>query len=285
MIDVSLFSFATKSIQNIKTNLIQASTDPLGVEGLVDGVNEYVINPLIAFLFSAGLILFFYGIVMFLRNREANPEKSNEGRRHMVWGIIGMFIMASVFGILNTIVKTFQFDNVLITPGVDQSTATSGGAGSTSGTTGGNQNGEGGLPVGEAGNQNGTLPPTTVVGDQNDQVQNDEKGPDITILGSNQKNASTGDEYLVVVVFITDGTAITNTLSEGEVIFGGVDNQEIVFSIIPSSDQSQNQFNFTFEKPLLPGQNIDVTINEGAVSDPFNNVNKEVRDTIRGSQL
>jgi|GEM_PF-479584 len=285
MIDQSLFSFSSKIVQDIKLGLIQANIDPLGVEGLVDGVNKYVINPLIAFLFSAGLILFFFGIGMFLQNREDNPEKSNQGRRHMMWGIVGMFIMASVFGILNTIVKTLGFDNVVVTPTVNENSASSGGAAGTSESAGGNQNSTGGLPVGEPGPTTSTLTPITVIGNSNDEIQNDEKGPDIVILGSNERDATTGDEYLVVVLFITDSTAISNTLSEGEVIFNGVGDQEIVFTIVPSSDESRNQVNFTFEKPLLPGQSIDVTINEGAVSDSFNNTNKEVRETIRGSQL
>lgn len=69
-------------------------------------VNRVIINPLITFAFAAGLAMFLYGMVRFLANRDMSSEEANNGKRHMIWGIVGMFIMLAVFGIIQFIINT-----------------------------------------------------------------------------------------------------------------------------------------------------------------------------------
>ncbi|HOO47921.1 MAG TPA: hypothetical protein PL034_00500 [Candidatus Paceibacterota bacterium] len=75
------------------------------VESFINTINKVVINPIIYFLFSLGTILFLFGIVRFFLN-PTDETIRKESKNHMVWGLIGMFIMVSVFGIMNLIVKT-----------------------------------------------------------------------------------------------------------------------------------------------------------------------------------
>lgn len=67
-------------------------------------INQLV-NPLIIFLTTLGVILFLYGIVRYLLN-PADENIRTESKKHLVWGLIGMLIMFSVFGIINIIIKT-----------------------------------------------------------------------------------------------------------------------------------------------------------------------------------
>ena len=75
------------------------------VEYFINTINKVVINPIIYFLFSLGTILFLFGIIRFFLNLTDETIRK-ESKNHMVWGLIGMFIMVSVFGIMNLIVKT-----------------------------------------------------------------------------------------------------------------------------------------------------------------------------------
>lgn len=68
---------------------------------------DYIINPAILIVFAAGFFLFLWGLVMFLWNIEEGGENAT-GKRHMMWGIVGMLIMVSVYGIINIIDNTFQ---------------------------------------------------------------------------------------------------------------------------------------------------------------------------------
>ena len=75
------------------------------VESFINTINKVVINPIIYFLFSLGTILFLFGIIRFFLN-PTDETIRKESKNHMGWGLIGMFIMVSVFGIMNLIVKT-----------------------------------------------------------------------------------------------------------------------------------------------------------------------------------
>jgi len=78
------------------------------VADLMDRILDNIINPLIGFIFVLALLYFVWGVVRFIMNRDSNSDKANEGKSHMLWGIVGMFIMLSVFGIMHLIVNTLQ---------------------------------------------------------------------------------------------------------------------------------------------------------------------------------
>ncbi|PIR83699.1 hypothetical protein COU18_03430 [Candidatus Kaiserbacteria bacterium CG10_big_fil_rev_8_21_14_0_10_51_14] len=67
----------------------------------------YIIDPAILLIFSAGFFLFLWGLVEFMWKLNAGGE-NDEGKKHMLWGVIGMFIMVSVYGILSLIINTFD---------------------------------------------------------------------------------------------------------------------------------------------------------------------------------
>jgi hypothetical protein len=52
------------------------------------------------------MVYFLWGGFLFIRGADSEEDR-NVGRRHMIYGIIGMFIMLSVFGIINILLGTF----------------------------------------------------------------------------------------------------------------------------------------------------------------------------------
>lgn len=80
---------------------------------LVKSVNRVVINPLIIFLFALALVYFLYGVAQFIMNG-GNDEKRTIGKSHMMWGVVGMFIMVSVFGIMRIILNTLGENHIKI---------------------------------------------------------------------------------------------------------------------------------------------------------------------------
>jgi len=57
-------------------------------------------SPIIALMFAVAMIFFIYGVVEFIGAAD-KEEARTKGKQHMVWGIIGIFIMVSVWGIMN----------------------------------------------------------------------------------------------------------------------------------------------------------------------------------------
>lgn len=74
---------------------------------LLSNFITYIINPAILLIFSAGFFLFLWGLVVFLFKLDEGGEHE-EGKKHMLWGIIGMFIMVAVGGIMAILDNTFN---------------------------------------------------------------------------------------------------------------------------------------------------------------------------------
>ncbi len=72
---------------------------------LMGNIYNVILNPIIALLFGLSFAYFIWGVVKFVWYGEEESMRS-EGKRSIVWGIIGMFIMFSVFGILRLIIGT-----------------------------------------------------------------------------------------------------------------------------------------------------------------------------------
>lgn len=78
------FAFAQGNLNNLQT--------------IVRGLGT-VVNLLIPIAFAAAVVFFFWGLALYILNA-GNEEKKAEGRRIMIGGVIALFIMASIWGIV-----------------------------------------------------------------------------------------------------------------------------------------------------------------------------------------
>lgn len=67
---------------------------------LIANIKNLILNPIIGFMFAVASVMFIYGIVEYIYGAD-NEDKRNAGKRHMIWGIVGIFVMVGVYGILN----------------------------------------------------------------------------------------------------------------------------------------------------------------------------------------
>lgn len=78
---------------------------------LMESINRVIINPIIVLLFALAMVYFIYGLTRYLLSPD-NEEIRKSSKSHMLWGIIGMFIMVSVFGIMNLLLNTLGEDRI-----------------------------------------------------------------------------------------------------------------------------------------------------------------------------
>lgn len=71
------------------------------VESLLNGLKRLVgiATPLVM---GIALLGFFWGLAMFIFN-QGNEEKKGEGKNIMLWGIIALFVMVAVWGLVGFI--------------------------------------------------------------------------------------------------------------------------------------------------------------------------------------
>lgn len=65
-----------------------------------------IIDPLITLLMAAALAYFVWSAGIFILN-SSKPEEIEKGKQQLIWSVIGLFIMVSVFGILHVALSTF----------------------------------------------------------------------------------------------------------------------------------------------------------------------------------
>lgn len=73
-------------------------------------VDQVIINPLILLVFVLATLYFLYGIVKFLDPNTGEKDKI-DARNAMLWGIVGMAIMFSVYGLMAFVLNTFGVGN------------------------------------------------------------------------------------------------------------------------------------------------------------------------------
>lgn len=74
--------------------------------GYLYKINDVILNPLIILLFVVATLVFFVGIFQMIANSESE-EARDKGKKNIMYGLIGMFIMISVYGIVRLVMATF----------------------------------------------------------------------------------------------------------------------------------------------------------------------------------
>jgi hypothetical protein len=75
---------------------------------------QYFLNPVLALVFAAGLLWFAIGIVAYLIGLSRGDLDAREwGRRHLLYGLIGLFVMFTSWSLLTLIAKTVGYTGTI----------------------------------------------------------------------------------------------------------------------------------------------------------------------------
>lgn len=64
-------------------------------------------NAVIWLLVTLAVVVFFWGLIKYIFNREGGEKEGSEGATLMFWGIIAIFVMVSIWGIIRLLQNTF----------------------------------------------------------------------------------------------------------------------------------------------------------------------------------
>jgi hypothetical protein len=101
----------------------QISTGKLeGTKGILEGAYGIVKDVLVPLAFTLALLYFFYGVAKYIWSEGAGKA---EGKSIMIWGVVALFVMASIWGIISFIQSEVGIDvagqNKAIIPGIQYS--------------------------------------------------------------------------------------------------------------------------------------------------------------------
>lgn len=69
---------------------------------IIQKINDAILQPIVMLLMALAVLYFLFGVMMFVKD-QSSEDAQVKGKSHMVWGVIGLAIMVSVWGILNFI--------------------------------------------------------------------------------------------------------------------------------------------------------------------------------------
>ncbi len=77
------------------------------IECILTKIKVEVLDPVIAILFVLATIVFLWGIIQYVIGSQGNETKLQRGKQAILWGIVGLTIMASAWGIVKILCDFF----------------------------------------------------------------------------------------------------------------------------------------------------------------------------------
>lgn len=96
----------------ILPHITYAADAGYSVKTLIYRISDYILNPIIKIGFVVAVLYFMWGLVEYIMDRNSGHiwqtsvfDKDNKmttrGADKIIWGLVGLFIMVSAFGIMN----------------------------------------------------------------------------------------------------------------------------------------------------------------------------------------
>ncbi len=87
------------------------------IQDLSKFVVDFINNIAVPLVFALAFIVFIVGIFMYFIAGAADAEKRDKGKQVMIYGIIGFFVMVSVWGLVRILTGTVGLNNNRPVPG------------------------------------------------------------------------------------------------------------------------------------------------------------------------
>lgn len=69
---------------------------------LITSITREILNPFIILVSAVAVLYFVWGVLKFVKGFDDDTSRE-DGRRHMIWGIIGISVMILTYVIINVI--------------------------------------------------------------------------------------------------------------------------------------------------------------------------------------
>ena len=87
--------------------IVEAAGAEAAAHGFVTKFQNAILFPLMGVMMATAILIFLWGAFQFVYNADNDSERET-GKKHMIYGIIGLLVMLSAYGILQIAAKTFD---------------------------------------------------------------------------------------------------------------------------------------------------------------------------------
>lgn len=77
------------------------------VENILDFLTCTIVNSVVPLLFALAAVGFIWGVIQMVINPD-DAEKRKKGKQYMIWGIVALFVMVAMWGLVSVLTNTFD---------------------------------------------------------------------------------------------------------------------------------------------------------------------------------
>lgn len=107
---VGILSFSFVEADTL-TDICTASSMK-SIEGIINWGTCLLSRSVVPLLFALAVVAFIWGVIQFYLNPE-NEEKRKKGKSFIVGGLIALFVMVAMWGIIGIFTGTFDLNNTM----------------------------------------------------------------------------------------------------------------------------------------------------------------------------
>jgi hypothetical protein len=93
-------------------NICQSKIAIDSVGNILDFLTCLIISSIVPLLFAIATVGFIWGVMQMVINPD-DAEKRKQGKQYMIWGILAIFVMVSIWGLVQIITNTFGIQTLI----------------------------------------------------------------------------------------------------------------------------------------------------------------------------
>jgi len=100
------------TVASTSSNICSNVSLSQGIGNIFNFFSCILTKTIIPLLFTLATAAFIWGIIQYFLNPD-NEEKRKAGKSYMLWGLISLFVMIAMWGLVGIIANTFGVPNLL----------------------------------------------------------------------------------------------------------------------------------------------------------------------------
>ncbi len=100
------------AVTSTTTERICSNNSLTDVTGIINWASCLLVKTIIPFLFALATVAFIWGVIQYYLNPD-NEEKRKKGKSFIIGGLIALFVMLSVWGLVAILTNTFGLSNTI----------------------------------------------------------------------------------------------------------------------------------------------------------------------------
>jgi len=112
LIGLFVLSSTVFAADELTTSGLCKGANMSSVSGIVNWASCFLLSVIVPFLFALATAAFILGVIKYFLN-PSNEKEREKGKEYIVWGLVGLFLMVSMWGIVKIFTNTFEVKNVV----------------------------------------------------------------------------------------------------------------------------------------------------------------------------